>query len=59
MAVRHINPNAKEQSGVILSGEDAKKVFSLFSEETRTKSYIATKQKNSKARFQKVLKRAS
>lgn len=30
MAVRHINPNAKEESGIFVSGEDAEKVFSMF-----------------------------
>jgi len=28
MALRHINPNSKTQSGVIVSGKDALKVFS-------------------------------
>ncbi len=30
MAVKHINKQAKEESGVLLSGADAKKVFSMF-----------------------------
>lgn len=30
MAVKHINENAKEESGILLSGKDAEKVFSLF-----------------------------
>jgi len=58
MAVRHINPNAKESSGVILSGSDAQKVFSLF-EEPQTKEYIEVKKQKLKLMFQKAIKRAS
>jgi len=32
MAVRYININSKEVSGIIVSGDDAQKVFTLFSE---------------------------
>jgi len=32
MAVKHINENAKEESGISLSGSDATKVFSMFCE---------------------------
>jgi len=45
MAVKHINQNAKEESGILLSGADANKVFSMFSD-TKTGSYI--KEKKSK-----------
>lgn len=34
MAVRHINPNAKEESGIFLTGKDATKVFSMFFDES-------------------------
>lgn len=37
MAVRHINPNAKEESGIFVSGEDAKKVFSMIFDEKSEK----------------------
>ncbi len=43
MAVRHINENAKEESGILLSGKDAKKVFSMF-QNKRNKSYVERKQ---------------
>jgi len=39
MAVKHINENAKEESGILLSGDDAKKVFSMFSE-NKSSTYI-------------------
>lgn len=45
MAVRHINQNVKEESGIILSGADADKVFSMFSA-NKTASNI--KEKKSK-----------
>jgi hypothetical protein len=45
MAVKHINQNAKEESGILLSGTDANKVFSMFSDNKST-SYI--KEKKSK-----------
>ena len=53
MAVRHINPSAKAQSGVILSGKDAEKVFSMF-EKPQSKETIDTKKKKMKAMFEKV-----
>ena len=42
MAVKHINENAKEESGILLSGKDATKVFSMFSENKSSK-YIQEK----------------
>jgi hypothetical protein len=39
MAVKHINENAKEESGILLSGSDATKVFSMFSED-KSSNYI-------------------
>ncbi len=42
MAVTHINKNAKEESGILLSGDDATKVFSMFSDDKSTK-YIQEK----------------
>ncbi|NOQ31204.1 MAG: hypothetical protein GQ570_08790 [Helicobacteraceae bacterium] len=42
MAVKHINENAKEESGILLSGNDATKVFSMFSENKSSK-YIQEK----------------
>jgi hypothetical protein len=53
MAVRHINPNAKESSGVILSGSDAQKVFSLF-EEPQTKEYIEAKKTKTQIDVSKI-----
>ncbi len=43
MAVKHINENAKEESGILLSGSDAKKVFSMF-QNKRNKSYVERRQ---------------
>jgi hypothetical protein len=56
MAVRHINPNSKIQSGVIVSGKDALKVFSLFDESKRTQDYIATKKRKFKSRLKASIK---
>jgi hypothetical protein len=42
MAVKHINENAKEESGILLSGSDATKVFSMFAENKSSK-YIQDK----------------
>jgi len=39
MAIKHINPKAKEESGVIVSGKDAKKVVTILSDK-----YIAQSQ---------------
>ncbi|MGM0622594.1 MAG: hypothetical protein ACQESH_01100 [Campylobacterota bacterium] len=58
MAVRHSNPSAKAQSGVILSGKDADKVFSMF-EKPQSKQTIETKKKNMKAMFKKALSKVS
>ena len=58
MAVRHTNPNAKESSGVILSGRDAEKVFSMF-EVKQTKEYTEAKKEKLKSMFQRAIRRAS
>ena len=42
MAVKHINENAKEESGISLSGSDATKVFSMFNDKQSPK-YIQEK----------------
>lgn len=54
MAVRHINPSAREESGIFLTGEDAKKVFNLFSDKNRDKKIIKQKQE----RFNTLLKKS-
>jgi len=56
MAVRHINPNSKVQSGVIVSGKDALKVFSLFDDTKRTQDYIETKKRNFQSRLKASIK---
>lgn len=55
MAVRHINENAKEESGILLSGKDAKKVFSMFKDEQSTK-YIEKKKTALQSLFSSTLK---
>jgi hypothetical protein len=42
MAIKHINQSAKEESGILLSGADANKVFSMFAD-NKTASYIKEK----------------
>jgi len=37
MAIRHINQKAKEESGVVVSREDAKKVVSFLTDRNKTK----------------------
>jgi hypothetical protein len=56
MAVKHINKNAKEESGVLLSGNDATKVFSMFSEDKSSK-YIKEKTQKLKSLLDDALKR--
>ncbi|DAB30333.1 MAG TPA: hypothetical protein CFH84_04600 [Sulfurimonas sp. UBA12504] len=48
MAVKHINENAKEESGILLSGADATKVFSMFSD---NKSSKCIQEKTDKLKF--------
>ncbi len=58
MPVRHINPKAPEESGIFVSGDAAKKVFSIFSKpksnedikksSDRIKKLIASVSKRSK-----------
>jgi len=52
MAVKHINPNAKEESGVIVSDSDAKKVATILSDEDIAKSqfYRSSKSLNDSLR---------
>ncbi len=57
MAVRHINPNAKEESGIFLTGADAKKVFDLF--ENRDEKRIKQKQDKFNALLEKSIKIAT
>ncbi len=58
MAVRHINQSAKEESGILLSGEDAKKVFSMFQND-RKPEYIEKKKKSLQSLFDATLKIAT
>jgi len=45
MAIYHINPKAKKESGVIVTGEDAKKVMEiLHNPEIRKKQFLKTSQ---------------
>jgi len=56
MAVRYINENAKEESGILLSGTDATKVFSMFSEDKSSK-YIQEKTQKLKSLLSDTLKK--
>jgi len=56
MAVKHINQNAKEESGILPSGSDATKVFSMFSEDKSSK-YIQEKTQKLKSLLDSVLKK--
>jgi len=53
MAGRHINPNAKEESGILLTAKDAKKVFDLF--ENKDKTRIKQKQEKFNALLKKSI----
>lgn len=57
MAVRHINQNAKEESGILLSGEDAKKVFSMFRQDRKPED-IEKKKQSLQSLFDSALKTA-
>ena len=59
MAVRYTNPNAKVTSGVIVSGKEADKVFSIFDEKNRTKEYVEEKLDNMRDMFSKPIQKAS
>lgn len=59
MAVRHINPNAKEESGIFLTGEDAKRVFALFSDNNRDEKRIRQKQEKFNALLKKSIEMAT
>lgn len=56
MAVKHINKNAKEESGILLSGNDATKVFSMFRNEKSSK-YIQGKTDKLKSLLENALKK--
>jgi hypothetical protein len=56
MAVKHINENAKEESGILLSGDDATKVFSMFSK-NKSSLYIKEKTNNLKSLLDNALKK--
>ncbi len=46
MAIKHINPKSKEESGVIVSGEDAKKVATILSDRHIAKSQFLRSSKS-------------
>jgi hypothetical protein len=46
MAIKHINPKAKEESGVIVSGKDAKKVATILSDKSIAKSQFRRSSKS-------------
>ena len=50
MPLKHINENFKKESGVILSGEDANKVFSIFGDK-KTEEQVNKKRMNLKSIF--------
>ena len=54
MAVKYINPNEKIESGFIVSGEDADKVFSLIFD--KKEEEIKKSKEKQKKLFEKVLK---
>ena len=54
MAVKHLNQQAKEESGIFLTGNDAKKVFSMFSD-TQDKKRVTQKQEKLKALLSKSI----
>ena len=56
MAVKHINENAKEESGILLSGSDAIKVFLMFSE-NRSPKYTQEKIQKLKSLLDNALKK--
>ncbi|MFT5661001.1 MAG: hypothetical protein ACI9TV_001645 [Sulfurimonas sp.] len=55
MAIKHLNVNAKEESGILLSGRDAKKVFSMF-QNKRQKAHVEHKQARLQSLFSKAIK---
>ncbi|MBA3025722.1 MAG: hypothetical protein FP820_04845 [Sulfurimonas sp.] len=55
MAVKHINERAKEESGILLSGKDAKKVFSMF-QNKRNEAYVERKQARLQSLFSTAIK---
>ncbi len=58
MAVRHINPNAKEESGIFLTGKDATKVFSMFFDEPN-KEEVKRKKKRLRSHIANSIKSAT
>lgn len=54
MAIKHLNPSAKEESGILLSGRDAKKVFSMF-QNKREKTHIHSKQASLQSLFNRAI----
>ena len=55
MAVKHLNKQAKEESGILLSGQDAKKVFSMF-QQKREVAYVERKKAELQSLFSTTLK---
>jgi len=58
MAVKHINPKAKEESGLIVSGREAKKVVQILSDSNISKSQFikSTKSFGEAIKIAKTLK---
>ncbi len=54
MAVKYINPKVKEESGVIVSGSDAKKVVTILSDKTVTKSQFHRSSKSLSASLKAI-----
>ena len=57
MAVRHINPYAKEESGIFVSDEDAKQVFSMIFDE-KSEEEIRRKRERFNAHIEASIKNA-
>jgi hypothetical protein len=56
MAVKHINEKSREESGILLSGSDATKVFSMFNDK-KSSQYIKEKTERLKSLLDDTLKK--
>ena len=56
MAIKHINPNAKEESGVIVSGKEAKKIARILSSKNEDRLLKATKSFSETIKIARTLK---
>ena len=56
MAIKHINPNAKEESGVIVSGKEAKKIASILFSKNEDRLIKATKSFSETIKIARTLK---